>query len=168
MFLLIASTNAWGQGTELLYSPQTLTLALKYKKTIGEEHFGTTNALSLNNISNERESAYLKKIDSKTSVILLGKLAMKAAGPVKFSMPVIIIGACGEIAATGPAFAVIESGSGADDCTFGDVISISDIDSFSLQPENLKDGARLSIECKGVSLPDMVNRILAEIARINK
>lgn len=156
-------------GKDRRFRPPTpRTLSEDYEEVIGEDRLSTTNALSLNNISEERESAFLDQIASRAAVILLGQLAMKASKDIDFPMPVVIVGACGESGAAGPVIAVCDADSEPGDGYCGSAVSVSSLDSFALAPESLQRGARTAITCEGISLPDMLSRVLSEIARLKK
>ncbi len=166
LLLIFCSFSAvFSQEVEVLYTKSGLNQAMDLKEALKVDKVNASNALMLMNVTAAREKAYLEKISSFAAAIILGESGLKAAGGVGFTLPLIIINGLGETSAIGPVIRVLEADF---DGSAANAKTVSDTGAFALTAGDLKDGKETILKCQGISAPDLVNKLLSEIAKVRK
>ena len=163
LMLVGSSCDVLAQQVQILYTKAGLNKALSYKKLLKVDRMDTFFAFGLYNISQERESAYIKTIFSNDAVIILGESALKASSQVDFPMAVIIVNAVGKTSARGPIFRVIESDF-PEGRSLQNLRSVSNARTFTLVAADLVNRKETRLRCR-TSCGDLVNKLVSEIAR---
>jgi hypothetical protein len=149
-----AAREANAQKVELVYTKAALEQALDYKAKL-KVPAAATNALSLFNVSPERAKAYLGTTAGLTAVIVFGDAALKAVSALEYTVPVIVIGATGTLAAKGPVIQVLDAGAGT-----GTAVTAASASASGSAP-----GKVIALKCAEAETVAVVGKLVADLAK---
>ncbi len=110
LFVLVQRLGA-AQSVELLYTPAVLRDVVALKGSLRADLVHVSNAMSMVGASDERKRAYGDSLSSTTAIVIVGEDALKVAGDIPFSVPVIVVNSARPTAATGRVIRVFDPAS---------------------------------------------------------